>query len=219
MSLASVRSDSAQRFAELHSLLAELKAREAAEGRSITLNLKVQRGLFLVALYAGLENAVTQCVHAVSQHISDQSIEFRNLNHHILALSFDPEFKSLATKKKSNHILARQDIFKIAKSSDPAPLYCESILAEVQNIWTNTLQFVFKSFGISDNPLYDMTKKGMIDDLVDKRNAVSHGRMSPLEVGERYNSSDIEMRLMIVERQKEYIIDRFERYIILIEYL
>jgi RiboL-PSP-HEPN len=219
MSLASVRSESAQRFSELHSMLAEMKAREATEGRAITLNLKVQRGLFLVALYAGLENTVTQCVNSVSQHIASQSLSFSKLNHHILAFSFDPEFKSLSAKKRRKHILARQDIFKIAKSSDPAPLYCEPILAEVQNIWTSTLQFVFLAFGIVDNPLYDMTKKGMIDDIVDKRNAVSHGRMSPVDVGERYNSSDIEIRLLVVEQQKEYIIDRFERYILMTEYL
>ena len=81
------------------------------------------------------------------------------------------------------------------------------------------MQFVFKSFGVNDNPLFDRTKKGLIDDLVDKRNAVSHGRMSPVEVGERYNSSDIEIILLVVERQKKYIIDRLERYVSMSEYL
>lgn len=58
-----------------------------------------------------------------------------------------------------------------------------------------------------------MILKGRVDELVENRNAIAHGRKSPAVIGGRYSSGDLEKRYRDIDELCIYIIDAFESYL------
>ncbi len=53
---------------------------------------------------------------------------------------------------------------------------------------------------------------GRIDELVENRNAIAHGRRTPEEVGGRYSTSEIEKRVDDIERITIYLVPEMETH-------
>lgn len=210
MPLTAVRNEAASRFAEANALLAEIKARELAEPTAVSAGLNVQKGLFLVTLYAAFEHTVTLLVVRTAEAISAATVPHSDLSVRLLSLALDPQFKSISSPGKRAKWQRRSDLLVRTFSLEAARIHDEAILDELGNIWCNSLDQVFEAFGLVKPSLHDPRARGYIDEVVERRNAVAHGREAASDVGARYTATSLELRLQTIERQKDYMIGRFE---------
>jgi len=69
---------------------------------------------------------------------------------------------------------------------------------------------VFACLCVPGEPVPDDRLRGYIDETVEYRNAVAHGRMSPLEVGRQKTSDDIARSLDAIAQVVEHVVTRFD---------
>lgn len=173
----------------------------------------MQKGLFIVLLYAAFEYTVTRLVTETAIIINARSIPCEHIDTCMYPLALDPELKSVASPGRAQKWERRSRLFGRQASKDPAKLHEAALLEELGNIWCSSLQQIFSAFGISQTPLYDPKVRQYIDEIVDRRNAVAHGRESPVDVGQGYTANTLTIRLEEIERQKEYLVFQFEAFL------
>lgn len=210
MPLTAVRNEAASRFAEARALLAEIKARETSEATAVSAGLNVQKALFVIVLYAALELTVTSLVVRTSETITGEAVAHSDLSRGMLSLALDPQLKSVASSGRRSKWQRRSALFARTFSSDAAHIHDEAPLKELGNIWCSSLDQVFEAFDLAQPTLHDPRVREYIDEVVDRRNAVAHGREAAADVGSRYTAALLEVRLKEIERQKDYLIGRFE---------
>jgi hypothetical protein len=67
-------------------------------------------------------------------------------------------------------------------------------------------------FGITVPVVPESRLIARIDELVENRNAIAHGRRTPQEVGGRYSTSDIEKRIDDIEITTVYLVTEMENH-------
>jgi len=78
--------------------------------------------------------------------------------------------------------------------------------SQLQNIWT--------MFCVQGPVLPEMALKGKIDELVDKRNALAHGRETPSEIGARFSFAELETRYAACNSLSLHIVNTFTTYLL-----
>ena len=81
----------------------------------------------------------------------------------------------------------------------------------LMNVWTNSILEVFKSFGITGFGVEPRVRT-TIDELVENRNKVAHGRESALVVGERHRSIILRDKFSIITTLIDSVIANLENF-------
>lgn len=183
-----------------------------------SLELKIMRGLFYVHLYSSLEKAINDLIQATITSISAESIRYRHFIIPFNTISLADKLKSFKDCGHKNFFAKAIEIFE-GLNSDEIPTLDATIFSKnLQNIWTNTIIEVASAFGIKNFTIPPMIKVA-IDEIVEKRNAVAHGRESAAAIGERFRSDILRSRLLTVMTFTHELIDVFDHYITAKSYL
>ena len=213
MAFSTVREEGAARLQEVNMLLGEIRNIESRPGLERDASLQLKKGLFFVSLYASFEYTVTRAIGETASQIHSTNVKTAHLHHKMYPLALDPQITSIASLGKDTKWKRRSTLFESQKLLDNAVIYESSLTKELGNIWCNTFKQIFQAFGIDQNHIYDPSANGYIDEVVNNRNMVAHGRSSATDVGQAYTSGMLEQRLSAVENQKEYLISIFEKFI------
>ena len=212
MPLTIVRQEAANRFREAQSFLSEIKEQEGT-APSATSELNVRKGLFLVLLYGAFEYSLTRAVSEVNVSINDFEVQFVHLHDHLYSLALDPELTSIASSGRKKMWQCRAELFTRQSCVEPVVINDAPIANELQNAWTAAIEKTFKIFGVSSPALFDPKVRQYIDELVEKRNAVAHGRESAAVVGQGYTTSRLQNLTDQINSQTQYFFSVFEDYI------
>lgn len=169
------------------------------------------KGLFYVQLYGALEKATTDSLQQLLTKIG----QLQPQNCHVIlpfnVISMSRKWKSLKDSGYKD-ALSRVREFFLAIEDNKFHGIEESLFADVvQNIWAKTIDDIILALGITGFTL-SVSDRALVDELVDKRNAVAHGRESPASVGERDRCDDLRRRLNQVQTLIVALIDRLEGY-------
>ncbi|ELN3181473.1 hypothetical protein QZC48_001405 [Vibrio cholerae] len=210
MPLTIVRNSSRTRFNEVFQNLNFIESIEP-EGES-PIHVKIQRGLYYVHLYSALEKVINETVERVLIIIESQNIPNYKYqtNFNVIALNNKMmAFKNCGSKEYFNKSI---DIFGCVESTDVFPINNTVLSGTLQNVWFKTIQTTLKSFCIDD---FSVPQRAIytIDEVVDKRNAVAHGRQSPLEVGESFRCKLLRVKTTDVQFVSDEFINTFDRYL------
>lgn len=88
----------------------------------------------------------------------------------------------------------------------------------LQSAGSAMIALAFEVYGISDPPLYDITAKGYIDEVVERRHAVAHGRESPVAAG-ILKVVELRRRYDALYDQSIYVIDIINKFCTTKEYV
>lgn len=174
----------------------------------------MQKGLFLVVLYAAFEFTVTRIVSDMANYVSGRSIPCEHIDRSMLPLALDPQFKSVATPaKRSAKWEKRTALVGRIGSSSTVRLHDESLTEELGNVWPNALRQIFQAFGLSSSPFHSSAAQQYIHDLVDRRNAIAHGRESAVDIGQAYSSPMLERLFEELEKSKDHLFAEFDNFL------
>jgi len=213
MSLEVVRQEASGRFQEAQAFLSSLKANEAQPGQQLEW-VNVQKGLFLVLLYGAFEYSLIRTLIEATALINAHSLQYCHMSDQMYAFALDPQLRSVEESSRNTKWRRRSEIFRVQTCSNPVKLLESAFLTEVQNIWAETIQRSFDIFGITVPSLYDPRVKQYINEVVEKRNAVSHGRESAATIGKAYTLTSLQRLIDELNRQTQYIFSVFEEHLL-----
>jgi hypothetical protein len=212
MPLATVRLESASRFREAQSFLSEIKVLERSQPTQ-TAELNTRKGLFLVLLYGAFEYSMTRSIIEMIALFNAANLQYEHCNHLLYPLALDPELTSIAAVGRDSKWSKRADLFKRQKSSNPIVFVEGDLLRQMENIWAKTIKKMFDILGVACAELYDHRVRQYIDEVVDKRNAVAHGRESAAAIGQSYTTAMLHNLHDELVRQSQYVFLSFEEHL------
>lgn len=193
-----VRSLSRERLAEVQQLLNHIVSLEPDEvAAPHSAEVKILRGFFYVHLYAALEKSINETVQLTLRLIS---------SHNTPAKDYQLSFASVAARGRLQAFRACSYktynenatlIFSCLESTEKAIIDEFQFTDVLMNVWTNSILEVFNSFGIESFKI-DPRTRTTVDELVENRNKVAHGRESALSVGERHRSAILRDKFTII---------------------
>lgn len=96
-------------------------------------------------------------------------------------------------------------------SNDPLTTLNETLFpSNGSHYRPSQLNTIWRVFGIDKPIVPEMIHLGRIEELVENRNAISHGRKTAEEVGRRYSIAELEKRIDDVFALAKYIISTME---------
>jgi hypothetical protein len=148
------------------------------------------KGLMFVEMYAIYEYTVKAVMKAAIQEIAAHAHTYSDLQPWLLAIFLNPQLQSLRDSPAKREWESRFSLLDLAVSS--APIEAVSALPmDGTHFRHPQLLLVLKSLGIDRIPAARRRHLLVIDDVVEKRNAVSHGSETALDVGRRYSRQEI----------------------------
>jgi len=212
MLFSSVRTRTAERFNEVQIFLNFITSQEPNSPREPTpISVKIMRGLFYVHLYSAFEKSINDAVETFFSLISTKSVKNKHYLPNLLSVTLHSQVKSLKDSNYSKAFLKSSELFVKAASADVSSINDSALSARMQNMWVDTIEEIVTILGIESFNLDNQTVLS-IDEVVEKRNSVAHGRDSAARVGERYRSVELRVRMQRLSTATTLIIDSIEEH-------
>ncbi|MFW3895958.1 MAE_28990/MAE_18760 family HEPN-like nuclease [Pseudomonas bharatica] len=211
MSYEDVRSLTRERLTEVQQLLNHIVSLEPDNATAPhPPEVKILRGFFYVHLYAALEKSVNEAVQLTLRLIASLNAPSKHFEITVGTITTRGRlqaFKSCSFKAYNDNALS---IFDCLESSEITKIDEAQFSDVLMNVWTNSILEVLKSFGIN-LPITPRTRT-TIDELVENRNKVAHGRESALSVGERHRSHVLRDKFTITTNLIDSVILALENF-------
>lgn len=170
------------------------------------------KGLAFVQMYGVYEFTVRESVRASILDIKTKGLAFSVVRLELLGLLLDAEYKSayMAGQKKSwsNRI----EMLRKTGSADAVNTNDDTFPADGSHFRRQQLEVIWALFGIAGPVVPDPRLYPLINELVEHRNAIAHGRSTPEAVGGRYSDVDVIERIAQCHRLCEHVIGQLEQH-------
>lgn len=177
---------------------------------SVPPHVNVMKGLFFVQLYGALEKSVSDTVQILLTKIGELKPRNEHVLLHFNVVAMARKWKSIKDSGYDKAFPQMTDFFRMFSSSEYLGIDDSLFSKLLQNVWAKSLDEVSGSLGI---PSFLTREEAIIvDELVEKRNAVAHGRDSAAAIGQRYRVDVLRKRLQSIQALILKIIDRLELY-------
>lgn len=208
-----VKRNSRERFSEVLVNLSYIESIEPVSISEETLpHVKIQRGLYYVHLYSALERAINEVIEQAILLIKVQEIKNKHFETAFNVISLNSKMQSFKACGYKDYFNKSIEVFKCVASEERFEINNTIFSQNLQNVWFETIQQALKSFGAS--PLeVEQRVSFTVDEVVDKRNSVAHGRETPIVVGERYRANVLRTKTQEIQLIVDMVIDSFETYI------
>jgi hypothetical protein len=221
MPLTRVKTNIATRF---NSVLINLRHLEAEERLIHSIEIvaadkpnenvhKIQKGLYFVHLYSAFEKSLNEIVERCLLYIESKGVTHQHYALPFNSIALDANLMSLKAAGKDRMMECSISLFATMGGNSHTRINEVMFGAKLQNVWFDTLKQTIECFGARNIPDPTGTLKTSIDEVVDKRNAVAHGRIPADRVGERQSCETLQVRTSAVQTTLNLVIDSFEQYL------
>lgn len=202
-----LRIQSASAFA---ALVGQLESDPALSAWAAT--ARTGKGLICVQLYAIYEYSLVKVIQEGIAALNAFAIPLKEIRHECLALALDAECKSLADVGPKKVWENRLALFSSARGATVSVISDSMFPFDGSHMRAAQLRTIWTLFGISEPIVPESKMMGWIDEMVEHRNAVAHGRETPEVVGGRYTIGELKRRVADTEQLCLYIVDTIERH-------
>ena len=172
------------------------------------------KGLIFVQLYAMYEYAVRSAVQATLVALAAADVEIKTIHRNLLALVLKSNWDSAADTGRENvwdrrmELIARIDSDELTSTLRDDLFPNDGSHYRIQQLYT-----IWKIFSVSGPIVSEPRLKGWIEELVENRNAISHGRSRPEEVGRRYSWREIDSRVDDTNAIASHVVSSLESHV------
>ena len=211
--LSSVSAESTARLHEVGSSLRFLDDQISKSGVCVNRDLVAAKGLFFVHLYSVLEFTVTATVRETILAINKVALAHADIQPLLLSLALDNHCESLAAVGRNKSWQKRWELFRQIKSPEPLAINDNILPTDGSNIQYQQLESIWTTFCIREPVLPDIKLKGRLAEVVEKRNAIAHGREAAGTVGGRFTTADLQQRYSAIDQVCMYVVQVFTDYL------
>ncbi|TGM35615.1 hypothetical protein EHQ75_16950 [Leptospira levettii] len=184
----------------------------------ISSEVKILRGLFFVHLYSLIESVINELTQETLREIKSKSYPNNQFNLPFNTISLNSQIRSLKDSGYKKYFKKVFELFDSISSSNVFDIDETMFGTFVQNIWFATIEEIFLCFGLSTSIL-TISHRVLINEIVDNRNSISHGRKPTIEIGEKYTAAELKTKYDNVLLFLETIISKFKTFIEQEEYI
>jgi MAE_28990/MAE_18760-like HEPN len=185
----------------------------------ISKELTSAKGLFFVHLYGPYEFTVATTVRRTLDEINRSRPKISDCHPVVLSLALDCECRSLVDVGPDKIWDRRRTLFRRAYSADEVQFSETLMPTNGGNPKYEQLQSIWHTFCIQ-GPVVPRPKIiGRIEELVEHRNAIAHGRESPATIGGRFTLKELRERHTDISELCSHIVQTFESYLAHRQYL
>jgi hypothetical protein len=160
---------------------------------------QTSKGLVFVQIYAIHEHTVLKVVQHAVDAIAAHSHSYSDLRPSLLSLFLDPQLTALRECGQKSLWDRRLDLLDLAVSNKTASLSQAPLPADGSHFRHGHVNLILRVFGITRKLTLRRRHLFFIDQVVNNRNAISHGEETAAEVGRRYSRSDIYRSIRIMQ--------------------
>lgn len=213
MGLELPRSQIADRFREVRTLLSFIKTQESTHvPPSDSIEVKILRGLYYVQLYGALEQSLNEATESFLQGLSEFRLCNNDFTLQILPTIMNSHFKSLSEVQGQKRWQKRVDFISAMTSNDQSRIENTVFSPLFQSSDIEVISNVLSYIGISPASLRESEDRFYLDEVVQKRHQVAHGRISPSIVGSRGRSGELQLRLEAVSRIVDLFVELLDEH-------
>jgi hypothetical protein len=187
-----LRNEVNTRFAAVESFF---KAVHALKGDSA----QVAKGLAFVQIYSTYEYTVSSVVQTAIDVLVSHNHSTKDLAPCLMTLFLDSELRSLRDCSPKDVWDRRLKLFEKVFSGDTASVSNNILPSDGSHYRHTQLQLIFAVLGIKRTPAQRNRHLRRIDEVVNHRNAIAHGRETAENIGRRYSRAEI---LHIIQQMK-----------------
>lgn len=211
MSFEATRRISSERLSEVLIYLNHISSVELPAGTPTGQDLKIVKGMFFVILYGALEKSTHELLQLLLLKIKVLQPKNRHVVLAFNVVSMARRWKSVKDTGYKDVFPRMSEFFSCLDSAEYLGIDETLFAGLLQNIWADTIEEVITALGVSGFTLSN-ADRAAIDELVENRNAIAHGRESVSSIGERYRSDDLRKKLQDIQSFIVKLIDRMELY-------
>jgi len=130
-----------------------------------------------------------------------------------LSVALDAELKSIANSGVKKQWEKRRALFRRIKSNEPLRLNDNVLPTDGSHFRATHLQCLWDTLCINEPIVPRPPLRSRIDELVDNRNAVAHGRESAATVGRRYSLPELEKRFDDIHEVCLHVLQVLDSYL------
>lgn len=212
MAFNGVKERTSELFNEVHIYLTCISRMEPDDlSLPIPLEVNIMKGLFYVHLYAAFEKSINDVIQVALSLISSHQVKVNHFSPPLLSIVMANDIQSLRDVSSSKVFTKSANLFITVTSDDIVSLNETIFTGHLKNIWMKTIDEVILSLGMS--PLeFEMIERAVVDEVVDRRNAVAHGGDSASNVGERFRSDVLRRKMETISAIMNQIIVSIETH-------
>jgi len=210
------KANSRERFSEVLINLSYIESIEP-DGEAPSY-VKILRGLYYVHLYSALERVVNDTIEQTILLIKSENIKNKHYVMPFNVISLNSKMQGFKQCGYKDYFYKSSEVFEAVDSEDRFEISNTIFSQNLQNVWFKTIEETIKSFGAKSIEV-DTRVRFTVDEIVEKRNAVAHGRETPISVGERYRCSVLRDKTREIQMVADLFVATFERYIQEYDYL
>lgn len=172
----------------------------------------ITKGLTFVQNYAVYEYTVIHSVTAALHHIKGQGLSLQDVRPELLSFILNSDIDSMLSTGLNQKWTRRIELFRRVLAAEPiSTISFETVfptdgshfrVAQIRTIWS--------LFGITASLVPNPRLLGRIDEMVEHRNAIAHGRESAAQIGGRFSDNDIQARIDDVQELCMHIVDTLD---------
>lgn len=171
------------------------------------------KGLVFVQLYAVYEHCVCNAVQAALRSVNRQALSLRELRHELLAMALDDGCKSLSNCGTERMWPVRVMLLGKSRSAEAAEIPENLFPADGSHYRIGQLRTIWTLFGMASPEVPDNRLIGRIDELVELRNGIAHGRLRAEEVGRRFSLNDLQDRFVDTGEICRHVLSELEAHV------
>jgi hypothetical protein len=210
MNTALIRNSASAGFNEALILLNFLKQHEPLIGEPVPPELKMMRGLFFVQLYGTFEAIILMTMVALLRSIKSMAPEAQDIENTFYVVALSSNWKSIKDQGYRKIFSQMRNFFDFQKSEKLCEIDENLFSLYLQNISGSAIEELYVALGMElDLPI---STRVLLNELVDNRNKVAHGRESAAVVGGRYSINDLQNKFGQVQEFTLSFIDTIELF-------
>jgi hypothetical protein len=166
------------------------------------------KGFAFIELYGTYEYTVQTAVQATLSSLRSDPVTIRQLRRELFSLVLDPHWTAAANAGRARIWDTRLSLISQLDSVESVSTLQETLFPlDGSHYRPSQLYTVWRVFGLSTTIVPAPRLLGRIDELVENRNAIAHGRITATEVGRRYSIGDVTARVDDTEAICNHIVD------------
>ena len=209
----SLRSDLTERLSQVGEVWRILERLESPELQFSKPGLRSLKGLLFVQLYATYEFTVVNSFAATIRELNSHLIPLNRLNLPTLGLALHQEFQKFQTTKESKGWLTRISLLELSHSSAASTILEELFPVADCQYRPPQLEIICQLLALPPGALLpDVRFKSWIEEVVENRNAIAHGREAAEGIGGRISITDLKHKVDQLNELCNHILTTLEGY-------
>lgn len=171
------------------------------------------KGFAFIQMYATYEFTVRSSVQATLASLKSSNTPATGVRQETLSLVLDSCWSSAANAGLARLWECRIDLLERVRSAMPADDFQDTLFpTDGSHFRIRQLRTIWRVFGVNAPVVPDLRLQGRIEEIVENRNAVAHGRRTAEDVGRDYSHLDIVERFIDLNNICQHVLVTLETH-------